>query len=325
MRANRSIDIIQKLVRHRESGDRKMNTSFNVKEHPALNQVSSVYTPTITAKYGEEFKIGSGFTALAFREKDFLGSMDPLVMVDHYRMTQPTFGAHPHAGLSAVTVLFEDSHGKFHNRDSLGNDFDLMPGDLYWLKAGSGVIHDESPRPEAKIHGLQVFVNQPSRERKSAPTSLHVKAETIPTVKGKGSRVRVVLGESNSVLSQQSPALPITILNGYIESKSFYSHQLKKQENAWIYAVEGVLLVMVGRKQVRLSAGQAIAITDLSPESANEIHLFNPEDLLAHFVLFSAKPVSEVFVQKGPFLMDTEEEIAQVEADYAAGKLGYLK
>lgn len=141
-----------------------MNTSINAEEKPAFNLASSL---TVTsAKYGKVIEIGSGFTAMTFKEKDYFDSMDPLVMVDHYRMTEPTFGAHPHAGLSAVPVLFEDSEGKFHNRDSLGNDFDLMPGDLYWLKAGSGVIHDESPRQGAKIHGLQVFVNLPSVEKK---------------------------------------------------------------------------------------------------------------------------------------------------------------
>ena len=70
---------------------------------------------------------------MGFRHGQFFGAMDPIIMVDHYTMTVPTFGAHPHAGLSAVTVLFEDTEGKFNNRDSLGNDFDINPGDLYWL------------------------------------------------------------------------------------------------------------------------------------------------------------------------------------------------
>lgn len=299
-----------------------MKPSLSEAEHTAFNMASSVNTRS--AKSGKEIKIGQGFTALTFREKDFAGAMDPLVMVDHYRMTAPTFGPHPHAGLSAVSLLFEDSEGAFHNRDSLGNDFDLMPGDLYWLKAGSGVIHDELPRPGANIHGLQVFVNLPSEERKSAPTSLHIKAENMPIFEGKGSRVRVVLGESNRITGQQSPALPITILDGQIESKSFFSHQLNTQENAWIYTVKGELLVMAEGRQVRLSSGQAITVSDLLPATPSEIHFFNPADVPAHFALFAAKPIGETFVQKGPFVMDTEAEIAQVQADFSAGKLGFL-
>ena len=94
---------------------------------------------------GADLTVGSGFKAESFRAGDIGEAMDPLVTVDHYVMTETTFGAHPHAGMSAVSLLFEDSEGLFHNRDSLGNDFDLQPGDLYWLSAGSGAVHDESP------------------------------------------------------------------------------------------------------------------------------------------------------------------------------------
>lgn len=291
------------------------DASSNVALAPQLTPVKS----------GEVLNIGSGFTALAFRDKDFAGAMDPLVMVDHYRMIKPTFGAHPHAGLSAVSVIFEDTEGPFHNRDSLGNDFDIMPGDLYWLKAGSGVIHDESPRARSKIHGLQVFVNLPSSERKSAPESLHVKAESMPIFDCNGSRVRVVLGESNGMTGQQSPALPMTILDGRINSNSFFSHRLNEGENAWIYAVNGELTVSIGGRQVGLSSGQAVAVSQALSVAGSEVLLSNSADESAHFVLFSALPVNETYVQKGPFIMDTEAEIAQVEADFFAGKLGRLK
>ena len=272
------------------------------------------------AKPGKALEIGSGFTALAFREKDFSGAMDPLVMVDHYRMTEPTFGAHPHAGLSAVSVLFEDSEGKFHNRDSLGNDFDLMPGDLYWLKAGSGVIHDESPRPGAKIHGLQVFVNLPSISRKSEPESLHVKAHSVPVYERHGSRVRILLGSSNGITGQQSPASPMTILDGKVDSNGDFSHTFNDGESAWIVAIEGEMELTISGQASLLSAGQAVA---LSP-AEQKLTIANRKDEPAHFVMFAAKPIGEAFVQKGPFIMSSEAEIARIEADVAAGKLGQL-
>ena len=100
---------------------------------------------------GHEITIGDGFTARSYRHSDFRGLMDPLIMVDHFVATKPTFGPHAHAGLSAVTVMFEDSVGAFRNRDSLGNDLDLAPGDLYWFKAARGALHDEAPRPDARM------------------------------------------------------------------------------------------------------------------------------------------------------------------------------
>ena len=299
-----------------------MNTSAHSVENTEINKAPA--TTITSAQYGKPIEVGSDFTAITFREKDFSGTMDPLIMVDHYRMNGPTFGSHPHAGLSAVSVLFEDSVGEFHNRDSLGNDFDLMPGDLYWLKAGSGAIHDESPRQGAKIHGLQVFVNLPSVSKKSEPVSLHVKAEDMPVYHEKGSRVRIVLGESNGITGQQSPASPMTILDGRIDAGSNFSHQLTGKQHAWLYAIKGELELTISGQNVSLLEGQSIAISGTIAEAITDIQLSNVGNEPAHFAMFAGQPIGETFVQKGPFVMNTEEEIAQIEADFAAGKLGQL-
>jgi redox-sensitive bicupin YhaK (pirin superfamily) len=274
---------------------------------------------------GDTLKLGTGFIAQTFRERDFAGAMDPLVMVDHYRMAEPTFGPHPHAGLSAVSMLFEDSDGAFHNRDSLGNDFDLLPGDLYWLKAGSGAVHDEAPRPGASIHGLQVFVNLPARMKRDAPASRHVRAQDIPVLETDGYRVRVVLGNSNGTGGQGSPALPMTILDGRIVPGSTFIHELQAGENAWIYAIDGEIELMVAGEAEKLQGGESLAVEAASDHAAHTIELTNTAGSAAHFALFTATPVGEAFVQKGPFVMSNDAEIAQVEADYAAGKLGRLK
>lgn len=286
---------------------------------------TAVFSPV---KHGKALEIGDGFTALTFREKDFAGAMDPLVMVDHYTMTGPTFGPHPHAGLSAVSVLFEDSEGRFHNRDTLGNDFDLLPGDLYWLKAGSGIVHDESPRPGATIHGLQVFVNLPASHRTSAPESLHVKADSVPVYEGEGSRVRILLGHSNGLTGQQAPGSEMTILDGKLDAAGHFSHRVNSDENAWVVAIAGEAEFTVAGQTIRLSAGQSFALSDLEPVdgkgAAQTLHIANRKAETAHFVVFAAKPIGEPFVQKGPFVMGSELDIERIEADYAAGKLGHL-
>tara|TARA_R110002124_G_scaffold14345_10_gene64150 strand:+ start:2010 stop:2912 length:903 start_codon:yes stop_codon:yes gene_type:complete len=300
-----------------------MNAATSLAEKPELNgnRAASVTAP----QRGHHLEIGTGFTARSFRERDFSGAMDPLVMVDHYRMSESTFGAHPHAGLSAVSVLFEDSEGEFYNRDSLGNDFDLMPGDLYWLKAGSGAVHDEAPRFGARTHGLQVFVNLPARMKQDAPASLRVKAQNMPVLETDGNRVRLVLGVSNGIMGQVSPALPMTILEGKIAAGSTFAHDLQAGENGWVYAIEGGIELSVAGEKVRLQSGESIAIEATSGPATNTIEFTNVAASGARFALFAAAPVKEAFVQKGPFVMNNEAEIAQVEADYAAGKLGHLE
>jgi len=102
------------------------------------------------------------------------GFLHPILGFDHFRMNGPTFAPHPHAGFSAVSYVFEDSPGALRNRDSLGHDLTVQPGELLWTQAGSGVIHDEVPATRgAPIHGLQLFVNLSSKNKHIEPRMLH--------------------------------------------------------------------------------------------------------------------------------------------------------
>lgn len=273
---------------------------------------------------GEDLQVGSGFSGKAFRERSFGGLMDPIVLLDHYTMTAPTFGAHPHAGLSAVSILFEDTIGKFRNRDSLGNDFDLEAGDLYWLKAGRGIVHDEFPQEGATVHGLQVFINLPKDDKNSQPESLHVQSIKMPRIKKQGVNVRVVLGHSNGIQGRDSPALPMTILEGQLSSKSIFEHDLDPGDHAWCYAISGSIeLAFNGHKKV-IEEGQALALSRDPGTRDCKLKICNKTSSSARFVLFNAQPLKEEFVHRGPFVMSTEKEIEEVERAYAEGKLGRI-
>jgi len=269
---------------------------------------------------GRPLVVGGGFEALSFKQDRFEGLMDPLVMVDHFVMTEPTFGAHPHAGMSAVSVLFEDSEGLFHNRDSLGNDFDIRPGDLYWLKAASGAVHDEAPLPGARIHALQIFVNLPAKHKADAPSSLHVTSGQMPVIEGADHRVRVVLGESNGVPGAASPALPLTILDIKLAESGAYSHEASPSQGAWLLAIRGDALVQVGAARCAVAQGSALALRT----GTNAAPISMQSDGGAHLVLLHGQPVGEPFVQKGPFVMNTLDEIEAVAAAHAAGELGAI-
>ena len=88
-----------------------------------------------------EHRMSAGFTARSLRG---LPGLDPFLNVDHFRMSEPTFPPHPHAGFSAVTLMFEDSPGSFTNRDSRGDRSVIGPGALHWTQAGSGMMHERS-------------------------------------------------------------------------------------------------------------------------------------------------------------------------------------
>lgn len=266
---------------------------------------------------GKKVAIGEGFSAKSYRHTDFSGLMDPLIMVDHFVMAKPTFGTHAHAGLSAVTVMFENSTGAFHNRDSLGNDIDLAPGDLYWFNAARGALHNEEPRPGARTHALQVFVNLPEEKRHDAPTSFHLPAEDIPRISGDRANARLVLGKSNGVVGASAPEVSLTLLDIDIQAGGQFAHQGESGQHAWILAIEGAPTVTWNAASTVLQPGTAIALT-----GATDISISS--ELGAHAVLFRGHPLRETFVQRGPFAMGSEAELDTVDADYRAGRLGSI-
>ena len=269
---------------------------------------------------GVPFSIGRGFNALSFKHEMYSGTMDPLIMVDHFVMTESTFGPHAHAGISAVSILFEDSQGCFHNKDSLGNDIDLMPGDLYWLKAGRGAVHDEKPRPGARTHALQVFVNLPGRMKYDAPDSLHVRSSDMPILSGEGYRARLMLGESENSKGETSPALPMTIIDLMLEKDGQFAHKIPSGQAAFILSIYGDATAEFGEKSTSLPKGSSIS---LEPSERDD-RLIVSSSTKAHVVILQATPIEEDFVQKGPFAMSTQAEVDAMFAAHAAGDLGSI-
>lgn len=268
-------------------------------------------------QYGEAMSRGTGFQAISFSHRQLDGLMDPLIMVDHFTMTEPTFGAHAHAGLSAVSVLFEDSTGTFRNRDSLGNDIGLAPGDLYWLRAARGAVHDEAPTPGSRTHGLQLFVNLPAADRQQAPASLHVPAGQMPLLSGPGHRVRVMTGESNGVAGATPPALPLAILDIHLEPGGRFAHSVAPDHVAWIHPIRGEVTVEFDGETHLVGGQQALAV-----RNADVVGLSSVSGGQA--VLLSGKPLRETFIQEGPFAMSNAEELAAVIAAHEAGELGTI-
>lgn len=277
--------------------------------------------PVTAPVAGNPLSIGEGFSGLGFRHTQFNEAMDPLILVDHYTMTTPTFGAHPHAGISAVSVLFEDTKGKFNNRDSLGNNFDIHAGDLYWLNAGSGAIHDEAPRQGAKIHGLQIFVNLPAHLKHNKPSSLHVKREAMPTLQGQGYRVRLAIGESNGIKTDAVPVWPVTILDGFADNTAVFEHRIQTGFNSWIYAIEGGINYRTNNRWLQLKQGESCVIREAE---GDVIQVRGTSASRSHFALLSGKKISEPFVHQGPFAMSSQSDIDDVLARYKAGELGQL-
>jgi len=280
--------------------------------------------PTLSKRLGKPVSgiphtIGDGFTAHHFSEEMFDGEMDPLLMVDHFVMAEPTFEPHLHAGISAVTAMFEDSVGDFLNRDTLGHTIALKAGDLYWLAAASGAAHEERPAAGARTHALQIFVNLPARLKTEPARSLHVRAEEVPVLAGQGHRVRVLLGRSGGVVGAGGTPQETTMLDGVLGAAGRFRHSLAEGHQAWIYAVSGRLVAHCQDEACLLEPGSAMTVA-AGPGADIVLAAAAP----AHFVLIAAKPIRETFVKHGPLVMSTAADVRQTLARYADGRFGQI-
>jgi redox-sensitive bicupin YhaK (pirin superfamily) len=271
---------------------------------------------------GQDMKLGKGFTARHFSEDKFDGLIDPVVIVDHFHMTSPTFDPHPHAGISAVTYAFEDTRGVHYNYDSMGNDGPIRPGDLHWFAAGRGAVHTEQPEGDAKphVHALQIFVNLPAAMKYDDPYAVHVNAEDMPVLQAEGVRVRVVAGETHGLRSPAVLPHPFTLLDAFLDDRQRFTHSLDVGWNAMVCVVSGKVAVSQGSTEVVVKAGQSLGI------GAHRLaQLAFRAKGNAHFAILAGEALNEPLVKYGPFVMNTQEQMEDRIESYRRGEFGALQ
>ena len=184
---------------------------------------------------------GTGFKTFSVGQQQFGSIIQPFIQLDNYFMTQPTFSEHPHKGVAAVTYMFEDSEGTFFNKDSQGDESYIRPGDLHWTQAGTGIRHNETPIEPGKVcHGIQMFVDLTPEDKLASAKALHLKSADIPVyTTPEGSRVRVVIGVANGLISPLNISNKISFLDVMISANSSIEHQVTAHEIAFILAIAG--------------------------------------------------------------------------------------
>ena len=244
-----------------------------------------------------------------------LHALDPVVLVDHFRMSTPVFPPHPHAGFSAVTYLFEDSEDGFVNRDSLGHQLDIAPGSLHWTQAGSGVLHEEIPRVPGRVsHGLQVFVNSAAANKATVPAMFHRSASEIAAVAlENGGRVRVVLGEFGGHTARIGAHTAITLLDIALAAGAALELPVAAGERAFAVIARGAL---VGAPDDQL---HAVRFADEGDSVRLEAGAAG-----VHLAFFAGTPLGEPIVPKGPFIANTAAEATAMIRRYQSGQMGAL-
>jgi redox-sensitive bicupin YhaK (pirin superfamily) len=267
----------------------------------------------------QPLNIGTGFRALGIRGSD--EAMSPFLMADHYWMSEPTFGPHPHAGFSAVTYMFEDSENSFINRDSRGDHSLIRPGDLHWTVAGRGVVHDEVPElPGKAAHGLQLFVNLVAAKKHIEPQAIQLAREEIPELTlASGSRIRVPFGEvtidGTPLRSPVKIPTEATLIDVHLVAGGRLSLPIAAGQNAFLHVIVGEVK---DAQHATTKVGEARRING----SAGTLEI--AAEHAAHLVILMGPPIHEPVVRHGPFAMNTREQITDAIRAYQAGEMGSL-
>lgn len=248
------------------------------------------------------------------------GFIAPIMGFEHFEMSGPTFAPHPHAGFSAVSYVFESSPGSLRNRDSLGHDLVVRPGEMVWTQASRGVIHDEHPdKNGVTVHGLQLFVNLRSEHKHIPPRALHASLEAIPVHRSEsGNRTRVLSGEYQGLVGPIQPAEPFDFLD--VKLSSPWSRTLKAGQNTLIYVLHGTVRLSVGGDQRLLRQHGAIGAR---VAGTSTVAVLEPQGE-AQVLLLSGKDPEESVAVYGPFIMNTRDEFEQAYERYRSGQMGRL-
>jgi len=277
--------------------------------------MSIQFSPIVAARaHGD----GRAFSVHSIDLRELGERASPVVVLDDFRVSAPTFGPHPHAGFSAVTYVFDDSQGNLRSRDSLGNDIVMGPGGVVWTQAGGGVIHEELPAETGcELHGLQVFVNLSSRNKLVAPQVHELAKSQVPEWwSNAGDRVRVVVGSFEGLLSPLVPVEPFTFLD--VGLRANVSFNLRKAHNALVYVVSGAVLVRADNRAQKLLGEQALALYDGGGRVTLEA--LHPSQV----VVLSGAEIREPTLVHGPFIMNERSQIEAAFARYRAGAMGQL-
>lgn len=238
---------------------------------------------------------------------------DPFLIMAEDKFGSDAFDFHPHRGMETVTYVLE---GELHHKDNKGGHGILHAGDAQWMTAGSGIIHLEAPPEGTIVHTLQLWVNLPKANKMATPRYQDISRAGVPVRKEEGVDYRVYSGNSADVVSPTKNHVPVTMVEIRIEAGHTASQDLPSDYSGFIYVLEGS--GAFGKSGAKAEKGEVLWLDVQEPADTSEITIKANASL--RVLLYAARPLNEPLAARGPFVMNTEEELAQAYADYRAGK-----
>ena len=262
--------------------------------------------------------------------------LDPFLLLDDFHSSHPAeylagFPWHPHRGIETITYVL---HGEVEHGDSMGNKGIISSGDVQWMTAGNGIIHQEMPKgaPSGLLWGFQLWANLPASQKMMDPRYREVISQQIPEITlDSGAAVKIICGRVNKI---SGPVKDIVIEPEYLDvnvpPKTSFTHPVKTGHTAFAYVIEGNGYFDRERnsfKHERVGANYFDFQREclLGPENlalyerAGDQILVTTEESSVRFLLVSGKPIGGPVAWYGPIVMNTQEELRVAFDEYQKG------
>jgi len=236
-------------------------------------------------------------------------SLDPFLLLDDFHSDNPNdymagFPWHPHRGIETITYML---HGNIEHGDSMGNNGIIGAGDVQWMTAGSGIIHQEMPKKNENdpfLAGFQLWANLPASHKMMDPRYRDITKEQIPEViVNESARVKIICGEINGVKGPvQDVVTDPEYLDVSIEPNSEFKHTINNTHNVFAYVIEGEA-IFDPFNDTLVNAENLVIY-----RNGDEI-VVKTKEIPVRFLLISGKPIGEPVAWRGPIVMNTEEEL----------------
>lgn len=270
--------------------------------------------------------VGDGFPVQSiFSYNDIAEKISPFLMMDHAGPTvfPPTkqklgVGQHPHRGFETVTIVYK---GGVSHRDSSGGGGTIGPGDVQWMTAASGLIHEEFHSEDYARQGgpfemIQLWVNLPAKDKMSSPGYQGITADEISeiTLSNGAGIARIIAGNLENVKGPAHTFTPMNVWDLRLKAGRTLSLALPSGHTAALYVLSGAIKV----------GEQAVEATEMAVMEHEGTELVADVTQDAVVLLLSGEPLNEPIVGHGPFVMNTRAEIMQAMQDYNNGKFGQI-
>jgi quercetin 2,3-dioxygenase len=265
--------------------------------------------------------VGDGFPVHSLFSYWELGQeLSPFLLLDHLGPAEfpPAHerrgvGFHPHRGFETVTIVRD---GEVEHRDSAGHSGRIGPGDVQWMTAASGVLHEEMHSQEftrrgGLMHGVQLWVNLPAKSKMSAPGYQTLLSQDIPSVALPGGHARVIAGALQGHAGPARTVTPVAVWDLKLDPAGPVELDVPSGHTTALVTLSGTVTLDGGEKtqagDVTLfdRSGQGVRFTAAEP---------------SRLLLLSGEPIAEPIVGRGPFVMNTEDEIVQAYTDFRRGR-----